>query len=286
MQIIAESYQLLQSLAGESTEEMAQTFAEWNKSELDSYLIGITADILAYQEDGEPLVDKIQDTAGQKGTGKWTVMNAAELGQPVTLISEALFARFVSALKQERLAASKVLRGPQASEPNPRLAADIRHALYASKIVSYAQGFMLMRTAAAEYGWNLNFGAVANLWRGGCIIRSRFLADIARAYEAKPSLANLMLDGFFTSALADAQTPWRTVVASAVTAGLPVPAMSSALAFYDAYRSGRLPANLVQAQRDYFGAHTYERTDRPAGEFFHTNWTGTGGTVSSSTYNA
>jgi 6-phosphogluconate dehydrogenase len=286
MQIIAESYQLLQSLAGENTEEMAQTFAEWNKSELDSYLIGITADILAYKEDGEPLVDKIQDTAGQKGTGKWTVMNAAELGQPVTLISEALFARFVSALKQERLAASKVLRGPQASEPNPRLAADIRHALYASKIVSYAQGFMLMRTAAAEYGWNLNFGAVANLWRGGCIIRSRFLADIARAYEAKPSLANLMLDGFFTSALADAQTPWRTVVASAVTAGLPVPAMSSALAFYDAYRSGRLPANLIQAQRDYFGAHTYERTDRPAGEFFHTNWTGTGGTVSSSTYNA
>jgi 6-phosphogluconate dehydrogenase len=286
MQIIAESYQLLQSLAGENTEEMAQTFAEWNKSELDSYLIGITADILAYQEDGEPLVDKIQDTAGQKGTGKWTVMNAAELGQPVTLISEALFARFVSALKQERLAASKVLIGPQASEPTPKLAANIRHALYASKIVSYAQGFMLMRTAAAEYGWNLNFGAVANLWRGGCIIRSRFLADIARAYEAKPSLANLMLDGFFTSALADAQTPWRTVVASAVTAGLPVPAMSSALAFYDAYRSGRLPANLIQAQRDYFGAHTYERTDRPAGEFFHTNWTGTGGTVSSSTYNA
>jgi 6-phosphogluconate dehydrogenase len=253
MQIIAESYQLLQSLAGESTEEMAQTFAEWNKSELDSYLIGITADILAYQEDGEPLVDKIQDTAGQKGTGKWTVMNAAELGQPVTLISEALFARFVSALKQERLAASKVLIGPQASEPTPKLAANIRHALYASKIVSYAQGFMLMRAAAAGYGWNLNFGAVANL---------------------------------FTGALADAQTPWRNVVASAVTAGLPVPAMSSALAFYDAYRSGRLPANLVQAQRDYFGAHTYERTDRPAGEFFHTNWTGTGGTVSSSTYNA
>lgn len=289
MQLICEAYQLMRDHLGLSTDEAAEVFADWNKGELDSYLIQITAEILAFKDmDSQPLVDKILDAAGQKGTGKWTVINSAELGQPVTLISEALFARCLSALKAERIAASKVLKGP--SEPvTPDIAtftAQLERALYASKIVSYAQGYMLMRAAAAEYGWQLNYGGIALMWRGGCIIRSRFLGDIKTAYDTNPQLANLLLDPFFIKAVDAAQTAWRTVIATAIQAGIPVPTMSSALAFYDGYRTERLPANLLQAQRDYFGAHTYERLDKPRGEFSHTNWTGQGGTVSSSTYNA
>ena len=289
MQIIGESYQLLHDYVGLSSDEMSRVFADWDKTELDSYLIQITAEILAFKDaDGLPLVDKIVDAAGQKGTGKWTVMNSAELGQPVTLISEAMFSRCLSALKDQRIIASGELQGPPQAPVADRVAftADIRQALYASKIVSYAQGYMLMRAAAAAYGWSLNYGGVALMWRGGCIIRSRFLGDIKSAFEADPDLLNLLLAPFFKSAIAEAQASWRKVVATAVTAGIPVPAFSSALAFYDGYRTERLPANLIQAQRDYFGAHTYERIDHARGEFFHTNWTGHGGTTSSSTYTA
>ncbi len=287
MQLIGEAYQLLSKYLGMTADEMAATFAEWNKGELDSFLIEITADILAYKdEDGQPLVEKILDKAGQKGTGKWTVMNSADLGQPVTLIAEAVFARSLSALKDQRVVAADILSGPNADGQGDRqLIEDIRKALYASKIVSYAQGYMLMRAAAQEYGWNLNYGGVALMWRGGCIIRSRFLGDIKNAYDENPGLTNLLLDDFFVQAVADCQDSWRKVIGVAATSGIPVPAMSTALAFYDGYRTAELPANLIQAQRDYFGAHTYERTDRPAGEFFHTNWTGAGGTTSSSTYN-
>jgi 6-phosphogluconate dehydrogenase len=287
MQLIGEAYQLLYKHLGLSYDEMAVTFAEWDKGELDSFLIKITAEILAYKdEDGSPLVEKILDTAGQKGTGKWTVVNSAELGQPVTLIAEAVYARCISAFKEQRVAASDVLGGPKPEGKGDReLIEDIRKALYASKIVSYAQGYMLMRAAAAEYGWNLNYGGIALMWRGGCIIRSRFLGDIKAAYDNNPELVNLLLDPFFVSAITDSQTSWRKAIGAAIQAGVPVPAMSTALAFYDAYRSAQLPANLLQAQRDYFGAHTYELTDKPRGEFFHTNWTGTGGTTSSSSYN-
>jgi 6-phosphogluconate dehydrogenase len=291
-QLICEAYQLMRDYLGLSIEKIAAIFKDWNTKELDSFLIEITADILTHtDEDGSPLVDKILDTAGQKGTGKWTVINAAELGQPATLISEALFARFTSALKEERMLASKSLTGPPAANPASEEEAleftdQLRQALYASKIVSYAQGYMLMKAAANEYSWNLNYAGIAAMWRGGCIIRSRFLGDITKAYQADPSLANLLLDPFFTSAVTENQPAWRNVVAGAVRAGIPLPAMSSALAFYDAYRSQKLPANLLQAQRDYFGAHTYERIDKPRGEFFHTNWTGHGGTTSSSSYNA
>jgi 6-phosphogluconate dehydrogenase len=286
MQLIAEAYQLMKDLAGLATDNLAEVFAEWNKTELDSYLIQITSEILAYKDtDGQPLVDKILDAAGQKGTGKWTVQSAAEMGQPVSLISEAVFARSLSALKEERVNASKTLVGP--SDIETHLAIDeIRQALYAAKIVSYAQGYMLMSAAAKEYGWNLNYGGIALMWRGGCIIRSAFLGDIKKAYETNPDLTNLLLDPFFVAAIQKNQNGWRHTVAEAVSNGVPVPAMSSALAFYDGYRTERLPANLIQAQRDYFGAHTYELLDKPRGEFFHTNWTGRGGTTSASTYNA
>jgi len=289
MQLIAEAYNLLNDYAGLNADEMSQVFAEWNKGELDSYLIEITSKILAYKdEDGQPIVDKILDTAGQKGTGKWTVISSADLGQPVSLITEAVYARCISALKDSRVEASKLLTGPSGKLEGDRQAFinELEKALYASKIVSYTQGYMLMRAAAEENGWNLNYGGIALMWRGGCIIRSRFLGDIKKAYDANPDLNNLLLDPFFSEAIKTAQSSWRNVIASAVQAGIPVPAMSSALSFYDAFRAEKLPANLLQAQRDYFGAHTYERTDKPRGEFFHTNWTGQGGSTSSSSYNA
>jgi 6-phosphogluconate dehydrogenase len=289
MQLIGEAYQLMKAYLGMTAGDMSAVFADWNKGELDSFLIQITAEILAYKDtDGQPLVDRIVDTAGQKGTGKWTVINSAELGQPVTLISEALFARYISALKEERVAASTVLAGPSLSYVGDKttFTQQLGKALYASKIVSYTQGYMLMRAAAAEYGWKLNYGGIAQMWSGGCIIRSRFLGDIKSAFDTDPALTNLLLAPFFTKAITASQTAWRAVVASAAQSGVAMPAFSTALAFYDAYRSERLPANLLQAQRDYFGAHTYERTDKPRGEFFHTNWTGHGGSTSSSTYNA
>ncbi len=287
MQLICEAYHLMSAGLGMTADEMHQAFASWNDGELNSYLIEITRDILAFKdEDGTPMVDKILDTAGQKGTGKWTVNASLDLGIPVTLIGEAVYSRCVSALKDERVAAAKKLKGPRGKIAGDRqkVVEDIRKALYASKIVSYAQGFMLMREAAKEYKWNLNNGGIALMWRGGCIIRSVFLGKIKEAFDANPKLSNLLLDKFFQQAIKDAQRSWRNVVSTAVKKGIPVPAFSSALAFYDAYRSGRLPANLLQAQRDYFGAHTYERLDKPRGEFFHTNWTGRGGSVASSTY--
>ncbi len=288
MQLIGEAYQLMRDYLGLSADEMSSVFAEWNKGELDSYLIQITSEILAFKEEGMPLVDKILDKAGQKGTGKWTVISSAELGQPVSLISEAVYARCISALKRERIEASKVLAGPN-NHPDADAEIskeNIRQALYASKIISYAQGYMLMKAAAEEYGWKLNYGGIALMWRGGCIIRSRFLGDIKQAYSNNTELVNLLLDPFFVEAISNNQAAWRTTIATAVQAGIPVPAMSAALSFYDAYRTESLPANLLQAQRDYFGAHTYERTDKPEGEFFHTNWTGHGGNTSSSSYNA
>jgi len=275
-QLICEAYQLMRDYLGLNVDKMAGIFADWNGGELDSFLIEITAAILGHKdEDGSPLVDKILDTAGQKGTGKWTVINAAELAQPATLISEALFARFTSALKEERIAAAKSLVGPPSPDPKSEDEAteftdQLRQALYASKIVSYAQGYMLMRAAANEYNWNLNYAGIAQMWRGGCIIRSRFLGDITKAYQANPNLTNLLLDPFFTTAITANQDAWRNVIAAAVRAGIPLPAMSSGLAFYDSYRTEKLPANLLQAQRDYFGAHTYERTDREGS--FHTEW--------------
>jgi 6-phosphogluconate dehydrogenase len=270
-------------------DEMHETFAKWNEGKLDSYLIEITRDIMGFKdENGEPLVEKILDTAGQKGTGKWTAVSALDMGIPLTLIAEAVLARFLSALKEERVEAAKVLRGPEAKLDVDRqsFVTDIRDALYASKIVSYTQGYMLMRAAAEEYGWNLNYGGIAQMWRGGCIIRSVFLGKIKDAFDKDPVLSNLLLDAYFEEEVDAAQAAWRRVVARAVEAGIPVPAMSSALAFYDGYRHARLPANLLQAQRDYFGAHTYERVDRPRGEFFHTNWTGLGGDVTAGTYQA
>ncbi|MHC4715427.1 MAG: decarboxylating NADP(+)-dependent phosphogluconate dehydrogenase, partial [Planctomycetota bacterium] len=280
MQLICEAYHLMSAI-GMTPAEMHEVFKEWNEGELDSYLIEITRDILGTTdpETGKPMVDVILDTAGQKGTGKWTVISAAQMGMPVTLIGEAVFSRCLSALKEERVAASEKLRGPKITYKGDRakFVNDIRQALYASKIVSYAQGFMLLKAAAAEYGWNLNYGGIALMWRGGCIIRSQFLGHIKDAFSKRKAPANLMLVPYFRSALRKAQTSWRRVVITAVKLGVPVPAFSTALAFYDGYRSGRLPANLLQAQRDYFGAHTYERVDKPRGEFFHTNWTGTGG---------
>jgi len=288
MQLICEAYYLMKELLGFDHETMHAAFADWNRGELESYLIEITRDIMAFKdEDGSPLVEKILDTAGQKGTGKWTGINALDLGIPVTLIVEAVFARCLSTLKEARVEASKVLKGPEAAFGGDKEAfvEDIRQALLASKIASYAQGFMLMREASREYGWNINYGGIALMWRGGCIIRSRFLGRIKEAFDKTPDLANLLLDDYFRDVIDRAQPSWRRVVAEAVQAGIPVPALSSALAFYDGYRSARLPANLLQAQRDYFGAHTYERVDAPRGKFFHTNWTGSGGEVSSSTYN-
>jgi len=263
-------------------------FAEWNRGELDSYLIEITSEIFAKKdEDGTSLIDKILDAAGQKGTGKWTGISALELGTPVTLIGEAVFARCLSAMKEERVAASKILTGPKrpAAQDRDAFIEDVRRALYCSKMVSYAQGYMLLREAAKEQAWNLNFGGIALMWRGGCIIRSRFLGKIKEAYSKNPRLANLLVDDFFSQTLIDYQASWRRAIIQAIEYGVPTPAFSTALSFYDGFRSARLPANLLQAQRDFFGAHTYERVDRPRGEFFHTNWTGRGGTVASGTYN-
>jgi len=294
MQLICEAYNIMKNGLGLGADEMHQVFADWNKGELDSYLIEITRDILGKKDDdGAPLVDKILDTAGQKGTGKWTVINSQELGIPITLMAEAVYSRCVSALKDERVKAARKLKGPRpaltgiAANPEKKNAfiEDIRRALYASKIISYAQGYMLMRAAAKEYGWNLNYGGIALMWRGGCIIRSVFLGKIKEAFDKNPNLANLLLDDHFRAAIKASQKSWRKVVATAAQRGIPVPAFSTALAFYDQYRSAVLPANLLQAQRDYFGAHTYERVDKPRGEFFHTNWTGRGGTTASSTYN-
>jgi 6-phosphogluconate dehydrogenase len=287
MQLISEAYHLMKEGLGMSADEMHEVFAGWNRGKLDSYLIQITRDILAYKDtDGLPLVDKILDAAGQKGTGKWTVIAALDSGIPLTLIGEAVFARCLSAIKEERVTASKVLSGPSARyDGNPQaFVDDVREALYASKIVSYTQGYMLMRAAAGEYKWNLNYGGIALMWRGGCIIRSIFLGKIKEAFDRNPGLTNLLLDSYFKQAVESAQAAWRRVVAVAVGLGIPIPAMSSALAFYDGYHHERLPANLLQAQRDYFGAHTYERVDRPRGEFFHTDWTGHGGSVTAGTY--
>jgi 6-phosphogluconate dehydrogenase len=289
MQMICEVYHLMKEGLGMSNEEMHAVFDEWNRGELDSYLIEITRDILAYRdENGDATLDYILDAAGQKGTGKWTASAALDQGQPLTLIGEAVFARCLSALKDERVAASKVLSGHVTAFDGDKKAFvdDLRQALYASKIISYAQGYQLMRSAAAEYGWNLNYGGIALMWRGGCIIRSVFLGKIKDAYDADPELSNLLLAPFFTDAISKAQPSWRRVVAAAAGMGIPTPAISTALAFYDGYRCERLPANLLQAQRDYFGAHTYERIDKPRGEFEHTNWTGRGGTTAASTYDA
>jgi 6-phosphogluconate dehydrogenase len=289
MQLICEAYDLLQRGLGLTADELHTVFADWNTGELDSYLIEISSLIFAKKdEDGSPIVDKILDTAGQKGTGKWTVFSALDLGQPVTLIGESVFARCLSALKEERVNASKILNGPAATPLITDRAAfieEVRCALYCSKIISYAQGYMLLSAAAKEHGWNLNMGGIALMWRGGCIIRSRFLGKIKAAYDCNPTLENLLLDSFFSGALNLYQGSWRKAVGHAVELGVPTPAFSTALAFFDGYRTARLPANLLQAQRDFFGAHTYERVDHPRGQFFHTNWTGRGGRVSSTTYN-
>jgi 6-phosphogluconate dehydrogenase len=290
MQLICEAYHLLKSVAGLTHDELQATFTAWNKTELDSYLIEITSEIFKHRDpDGSPLIDKIMDAAGQKGTGKWTVISALDTGMPVTLIAEAVFARALSALKDLRVAASKELKGPQGyafTGDKAQFVEDVRLALYASKIVSYAQGYMLLRAAAEENKWELNYGGIALMWRGGCIIRSRFLGKIKDAYTQNPDLTNLLLDGFFKEEIDKAQSSWRRAISQAVLAGIPVPTFGTALAFYDGYRTERLPANLLQAQRDFFGAHTYERVDKPRGEFFHTNWTGRGGNVSSTAYNA
>jgi 6-phosphogluconate dehydrogenase len=288
MQLICEAYSVMENVLGKSCDQMHEIFKQWNTGKLDSYLIDITKDILAMKdEDGQPLVNKILDTAGQKGTGKWTGISALDLGVPLTLIGEAVFARVLSSLKDERVRASAIL-GPR---PDIKLTASdeenikaLHDALYASKIISYAQGFMLMSEAAKEFGWDLNYGEIALMWRGGCIIRSTFLANIKDAYDNNPELENLALDSFFTEALKTAEAGWRKAVILAVENGIPAPAFASALSYFDGYRSERLPANLLQAQRDYFGAHTYERLDKKRGEFFHTDWTGHGGKVASTTY--
>eukprot|EP01134_Creolimax_fragrantissima_P001884 CFRG1884T1 len=289
MQLICEAYQLMKDILGMSCKEMSEVFREWNKGVLDSYLIEITADILAFDDnDGTPLVEKIMDKAGQKGTGKWTGIAALDMGIPLTLIGESVFARCISALKDERVVASKQLSGPPKSSFTGDKSAfieSIRKALYASKIVSYAQGFMLLREAAKEYNWNLHYGSIALMWRGGCIIRSVFLGDIKKAFDTNPDLSNLLLDDFFKKAIQESQAGCREAIIEGVKAGIPTPCFSTALAFYDSYRSERLPANLLQAQRDYFGAHSYELADKP-GTFHHTNWTGRGGDVSSSVYNS
>nr|MBC7611669.1 decarboxylating NADP(+)-dependent phosphogluconate dehydrogenase [Pseudopedobacter sp.] len=287
MQLINEVYQIMKDVLGMSADEMHEVFKEWNEGELDSYLIEITRDILAFKdEDGTPMVDKILDTAGQKGTGKWTGTVALDLGIPLTLITESVFSRCLSALKDERVKASKILKGPEISFSADKKAFinDLRDALYGAKVISYAQGYQMMKAAAAEYGWNLNYGSIALMWRGGCIIRSRFLGNIKEAFDKNPDLANLLLDPFFAEKIQTAQAGWRRVISTAVMNGIPVPCLSAGLTYYDGYRTERLPANLLQAQRDYFGAHTYERIDKPRGEFFHTNWTGRGGSTSSTTY--
>ena len=289
MQLITEAYQIMKDLLKLTHDEMHEVFKEWNEGELDSYLIEITRDILAYKDaDGEPLVEKILDTAGQKGTGKWTGIAALDLGIPLTLIGESVFSRCLSAQKDERKVASKILSGPMPEFKGDKkeFIEDLRQALFASKIISYAQGYVLLREAAKEYGWELNYGPIALMWRGGCIIRSVFLGKIKEAFDNNPELNNLLLDTYFKEIIMKAQNSWRKVCAAAIVNGIPVPALTSALNYYDGYRSERLPANLLQAQRDYFGAHTYERIDKPRGEFFHTNWTGRGGDTTSNTYTA
>jgi 6-phosphogluconate dehydrogenase len=285
MQVIAEAYALMKA-AGMTHDEMAQAFRDWGNGVLDSFLVDITADILAFRdEDGEIVLEQILDTAGQKGTGKWTAISSMELGQPVTLVAEAVYARIVSALKDHRIEAAPILTGPDQTIESVTLS-DIESAMYCSKIVSYAQGFLLLGAAAAEYGWNLDYGRIASLWREGCIIRAAFLDDITTAFDRNADLTSLLIDDFFSSGIAEHQAGWRRVIQAAVANGIPVPAYSSALAFYDSYRSERLPANMIQAQRDYFGAHTYERVDRVRGEHFHTNWTGTGGSTTAGSYDA
>ncbi|OLV18444.1 decarboxylating NADP(+)-dependent phosphogluconate dehydrogenase [Deinococcus marmoris] len=291
MQMIAEAYSLLSGVLGLSAPEIGAILEDWNKGELDSYLIEITAEILKKTDDdtGQPMVDVILDTAGQKGTGKWTSVTALDVGAPANTIAEAVFARILSSLKDQRVEASKVLRGPEDIGEKPDRDAfveQVRQALYASKICSYAQGFQMMELAAAEYGWKLDFGSIAQMWRGGCIIRAAFLDKIKAAFDGSSELPNLLLNAYFTEAIGTSQTAWRQVVAAAALRGVWTPAFSSSLAYYDGYRNPRLSANILQAQRDYFGAHTYERVDKPRGEFFHTNWTGRGGSTSSSTYNA
>jgi 6-phosphogluconate dehydrogenase len=288
MQLIGEAYQLLKDGLGLNAQELHEVFADWNKGELDSYLIDITSQIFAkLDDDGTPMVDKILDTAGQKGTGKWTAVSALDLGMPVTLIGEAVFARCLSAIKDERVAMSKILSGPkaQAIADRKEFIETVRRALYCSKVISYAQGYMLLREAAKDQKWNLNFGGIALMWRGGCIIRSRFLGEIKKAYDKNPQLTNLLADDFFSKLLNKYQDSWRKGIVHAIEYGVPTPAFSTALSFYDGFRTARLPANLLQAQRDFFGAHTYERVDKPRGQFFHTNWTGHGGRVASGTYN-
>lgn len=286
MQLICETYQIMHDLLGMSNEEMSAEFAEWNRGELDSYLIEITRDILAYRDEkGEAVVDKILDTAGQKGTGKWTAIASLDEGIPLTLIGEAVFARCLSAMKAERVEASKALGSERktlklSAEERADILRDLRKALFAAKIVSYAQGYTLMRSAAKTYGWNLNYGGIALMWRGGCIIRSAFLGKIREAYINNPDLTNLLLDPYFSSVIKDSESGWRRICGLAIANGIPAPAMTTALTYFDGYRCERLPANLLQAQRDYFGAHTYERVDCPRGEFFHTNWTGHGGDTS------
>ena len=290
IQLICEAYQLLKDGLGMTADEFHDVFTEWNKGELDSYLIEISATIFAKKdEDGKPMIDKILDTAGQKGTGKWTAISALDLGMPLTLIGESVFARFLSSLKDERVQASKVLTGPKkvlTISEKKQFIEDVRRALYCSKMVSYAQGSMLLRAAEKDQGWHLNMGGIALMWRGGCIIRSVFLGNIKAAFDKNPDLSNLLLDDFFSGALNKYQASWRKAIIHAIEIGVPTPAFSTALAFLDGYRTENLPANLLQAQRDFFGAHTYERVDKPRGEFFHTNWTGRGGRVSSTTYNA
>ncbi|HEY8395796.1 MAG TPA: decarboxylating NADP(+)-dependent phosphogluconate dehydrogenase [Bacilli bacterium] len=288
IQLICETYQIMRDLLKMTPDEMAQVFGAWNKTELDSYLIEITADILGHKdEDGQPLVDKILDTAGQKGTGKWTGITSMEEGVPLTLIAEAVYARCLSAIKDERVQASKIY--PQKpvifDQEKTAFLEDLRKALYAAKIISYAQGFSLMREAAKTYNWHLNYGGIALLWRGGCIIRSVFLDKIKAAFDRNPELNNLLVDPYFIETIKGLTDSWRKVVVAAIQNGIPVPALASALNYFDGYRCEKLPANLLQAQRDYFGAHTYERVDKPRGEFFHTNWTGHGGNTSSTTYN-
>ena len=289
MQLICEAYQLMKDMLGMSADEMHEVFAQWNKTELDSYLIQITSEILARKdEDGQPLVDKILDTAGQKGTGKWTAISALDEGVPLTLIGEAVFARCLSAMKAQRVEADNAFgieRGRYEGD-KAAMVEDIRKALLASKIISYAQGYVLMESAAKTYGWDLNYGSIALLWRGGCIIRSTFLGKIKEAFDRNPELSNLLLDPYFKDTVKALVPSWRKVVANATLCGIPVPTFSSALSYFDGYTSSRLPANLLQAQRDYFGAHTYERVDSERGRFFHTNWTGEGGSTSATTYNA
>ena len=287
MQIINEAYHMMKELLGMSAGEMHEVFKKWNTEELDSYLIEITRDILGFKdEDGEPMVEKILDTAGQKGTGKWTAVTALDMGIPLTLIGESVFARCLSAQKDLRVEASKVIKGPKEEfrGDKAQFIEDLKMALYGAKIISYAQGYNLMMEAAKEYKWNLNYGGIALMWRGGCIIRSAFLGDIKKAFEKNPALPNLLLDPFFKEKVEAAQAGWRRVCATALANGIPAPALTSALCYFDGFRSERLPANLLQAQRDYFGAHTYERIDKPRGQFFHTNWTGRGGETASSTY--